>query len=275
MTNPERQGSAREVCPAAVELAANPFADPRAARRIGIRQQHGEFLAAISGGEIRGSLGFRAKILATARRHSSPAGCPYLSLNDLELVDDRSSAATGMCARDRLASIPRPAARRTGGDWRGPVKPSSMASVSSLLLQILLLRHVARDRDHAIDLAGDLARDAQRQFDPDLGFLAVPRAVGDARLLRPRRASSVATSCSKRAADPPALTPAKRRRSDESGRAPSPRYAATTAMRIGSAHPARCGSPCRSILPRACGNSLPWRQGRPPCAVRCRNCRTR
>src|ERR1035437_1486153 len=48
----------------------------------------------------------------------------------------------------------------------------------------LLFRHVARDRDNAVDRTTDLPADPQGRFDPDFGFLPMACAVGDARILR-------------------------------------------------------------------------------------------
>src|SRR5450756_3001036 len=102
-------------------------------------------------------------------------------------TQSRSSAASDVYKRQGFIAMGSPPFLQQSLVETAAIGKTGQAVLDSkrreLAFQVLLLRHIARDRDNTIDLSADLARNAQRGFDPDLGFIAMARSVADARLL--------------------------------------------------------------------------------------------
>jgi len=163
------------------DLAKDPLPDPRASRRIGVGQQHHELFAAISRREIRGSLGFRGQNMRNGTQAVVAGRVSILVVECLEMIEvdhqERQAGALAIGASPFLEQALVEAAAI--GEAGEPVNSRQRLELS---FQRLLLRGIARDGDDAVDLAA-VSRDAQRGFDPYLGFFPMPGAVGDARLL--------------------------------------------------------------------------------------------
>src|SRR6516164_9485579 len=141
--------------PGRADRLPDPLADLCAARCIDLRQQHGKLFTAIARSEVAGAPDLSrddSRDGAQARVASRMAVFVVIGLEVIDIDHQQPDARA-------IAIGPRPLFAQPLVEAAAVGKPREAVLDRERLepaFQVLLLGNIARDRDHAIDLAGDL-----------------------------------------------------------------------------------------------------------------------